>query len=79
MTLVAAMIQASAGSLRVLPSRRTVPSSIAVDATGNVYVADMGNARIQVFDNEGTVKSEMQIARAAPTPLISLLTAASAC
>ena len=28
-------------------------SRIAVDAQGNVYVADRGNKRIQVFDNEG--------------------------
>ena len=27
------------------------PHSIAADANGNVYVADGGNARIQVFDN----------------------------
>jgi NHL repeat len=33
------------------------PHSIAVDARGNVYVADMGNQRIQVFDNNGTFKS----------------------
>jgi hypothetical protein len=32
--------------------------SIAVDATGNVYVADLGNQRIQVFDGEGKFKSE---------------------
>jgi len=29
------------------------PHSIATDADGNVYVADRGNARIQVFDNNG--------------------------
>jgi hypothetical protein len=29
------------------------PHSLAVDAHGNVYVADLGNKRIQVFDNEG--------------------------
>jgi len=31
--------------------------SIAVDAQGNVYAADGGNKRIQVFDNNGTFKS----------------------
>jgi hypothetical protein len=31
--------------------------SIAVDAQGNVYVADGGNKRIQVFDNNGTFKT----------------------
>lgn len=28
-----------------------MPHSLATDASGNVYVADSGNARIQVFDN----------------------------
>ena len=32
--------------------------AIAIDAQGNVYVADAGNKRIQVFDAEGTFKSE---------------------
>ena len=32
--------------------------AIAVDARGNVYVADAGNKRIQVFDADGTFKSE---------------------
>ena len=34
------------------------PHSIAVDAQGNVYVGDRGNARIQVFDNNGTYKTQ---------------------
>ena len=33
--------------------------SIAIDAQGNVYVADAGNKRIQVFDGEGTFKSQI--------------------
>jgi len=33
--------------------------SIAVDAQGNVYAADGGNNRIQVFDNNGTFRSEI--------------------
>jgi len=33
---------------------------IAIDAQGNVYVADEGNHRIQVFDTEGTFKKEFQ-------------------
>src|SRR5438094_5149791 len=32
--------------------------AIAVDAPGNVYVADAGNKRIQVFDNNGTFKTQ---------------------
>ena len=42
------------------PGQFNVPHSIQVDASGNVYVADMGNERIQVFDNDGTVKSEIK-------------------
>jgi hypothetical protein len=36
-----------------------MPNSVAVDASGNVYVADLGNRRIQVFDNDGNFKSEI--------------------
>ncbi|MBP7777441.1 MAG: 6-bladed beta-propeller [Acidobacteria bacterium] len=32
--------------------------AIAIDAAGNVYVADAGNKRIQVFDADGTFKSQ---------------------
>jgi hypothetical protein len=32
--------------------------ALAIDAQGNVYVADAGNKRIQVFDQDGTFKSE---------------------
>jgi hypothetical protein len=32
---------------------------MAVDAQGNVYVADAGNKRIQVFDGEGNFKSQI--------------------
>jgi NHL repeat-containing protein len=32
---------------------------IATDAAGNLYVADAGNKRIQVFDGEGTFKSQI--------------------
>src|SRR6195256_1934441 len=34
--------------------------SIAVDAQGNVYAADAGYMRIQVFDNNGTFKTEIK-------------------
>ena len=35
-----------------------MPNSLAVDAQGNVYVADLGNKRIQVFDNDGNYKTQ---------------------
>jgi sugar lactone lactonase YvrE len=36
-----------------------MPMSLATDAQGNVYVADLGNKRIQIFDNEGNFKSQI--------------------
>jgi DNA-binding beta-propeller fold protein YncE len=35
------------------PGQLQTPHSIAADAQGNIYVADRGNRRIQVFDGEG--------------------------
>ncbi len=35
------------------PGQFNTPHSIATDANGNVYVADRGNHRIQVFDGDG--------------------------
>jgi DNA-binding beta-propeller fold protein YncE len=35
------------------PGQFNTPHSIATDAQGNVYVADRGNRRIQVFDGDG--------------------------
>jgi hypothetical protein len=35
------------------PGQLNTPHSIAADAQGNIYVADRGNGRIQVFDGEG--------------------------
>jgi hypothetical protein len=49
-----------------LPGQLNTPHSIAVDAQGNVYVADRGNGRIQVFDGEG--KFLRQITIDIPTP-----------
>jgi DNA-binding beta-propeller fold protein YncE len=48
------------GATGAEPGQFNIPASIAVDAKGMVYVADMGNKRIQVFDNDGTFKSEIK-------------------
>jgi hypothetical protein len=48
-----------------------MPNSLAVDAQGNVYVADLGNKRIQVFDNEGVFKTRFTNAGAPWTLCIS--------
>lgn len=47
------------GSRGTEPGQFDTPHSIASDAQGNVYVADRGNKRIQVFDNNGAVKSQI--------------------
>ena len=43
------------------PGQFSTPHSIAVDAQGNVYVADRGNRRIQVFDDEGKFLRQVTI------------------
>jgi hypothetical protein len=43
------------------PGQLNTPHSIAADAKGNIYVADRGNRRIQVFDGEGRVLREIRI------------------
>src|SRR3954454_15558846 len=42
------------------PGQFASVDSIAVDAQGNVYAADAGNQRIQVFDGNGTFKTEIK-------------------
>jgi hypothetical protein len=46
------------GSRGLAPGQFRTPHGIAVDAQGNVYVADSGNRRIQVFDGDGTFKTQ---------------------
>jgi 6-bladed beta-propeller len=46
------------GSTGSGPGQFTGVKALAIDAQGNVYAADVGNKRIQVFDGEGTFKSE---------------------
>src|SRR5580693_4434167 len=43
------------------PGQFSTPHSIAADAKGNIYVADRGNRRIQVFDGEGKFLREITI------------------
>jgi NHL repeat len=44
-----------------LPGQFNVPHSIAVDAQDNIYVADRGNRRIQVFDTDGRFLRQITI------------------
>src|SRR5881227_928 len=43
------------------PGQLNTPHSIAADAQGNIYVADRGNRRIQVFDGEGKFLRQITI------------------
>jgi DNA-binding beta-propeller fold protein YncE len=46
------------GSKGSEPGQFDAPHSIAADAQGKVYVADPGNKRVEVFDNNGVFKSQ---------------------
>jgi len=46
------------GSTGSGPGQFNGVKALAIDAQGNVYAADIGNKRIQVFDSAGTFKSE---------------------
>lgn len=48
------------------PGQFNTPHSIASDAKGNIYVADRGNRRIQVFDSDGNYQREIRINIPAP-------------
>jgi DNA-binding beta-propeller fold protein YncE len=43
------------------PGQLNTPHGIAADAKGNIYVADRGNRRIQVFDPDGKLLREIKI------------------
>src|SRR5437660_9436796 len=43
------------------PGQLNTPHSIAADAQGNVYVADRGNRRLQVFDGDGKLLRQIHI------------------
>ena len=46
---------------RTAPGELNTPHSIAADAKGNIYVADRGNRRIQVFDHDGNFQRMITI------------------
>jgi hypothetical protein len=46
-----------AGTRGSQPGQLNLPHTMAMDAQGNVYVGDRGNARLQVFDNELNLKA----------------------
>ncbi|MDP9170117.1 MAG: peptidyl-alpha-hydroxyglycine alpha-amidating lyase family protein [Acidobacteriota bacterium] len=46
-----------AGSKGAGPNQLNLPHTIAADAAGNVYVGDRSNSRIQVFNNDLTLKA----------------------
>jgi DNA-binding beta-propeller fold protein YncE len=48
------------------PGQFNIPHSIVVDAQNNVYVADRGNRRIQVFDTDGKFLRQITIDVPAP-------------
>src|SRR6266404_1697772 len=48
------------------PGQFSTPHSIAVDAQNNIYVADRGNRRIQVFNSEGKFLRQFTIDVPAP-------------
>ncbi|HEY3841489.1 MAG TPA: peptidyl-alpha-hydroxyglycine alpha-amidating lyase family protein [Bryobacteraceae bacterium] len=48
---------ATVGSKGSAPGQLNLPHTIATDAKGNVYVGDRSNARIQVFDNDLSLKT----------------------
>jgi len=43
------------------PGQLTTPHSIAADNQGNIYVANRGNARIEVFDSDGKYLRQIKI------------------
>ena len=49
-----------AGTRGDQPGQLNLPHTMAMDAQGNVYVGDRGNARIQVFDNDLNFKSDLR-------------------
>jgi hypothetical protein len=55
------------------PGQFNTPHAIAADNQGNIYVADRGNARIQVFDGNGKFLRQIKIQVPVPADAQSLL------
>lgn len=53
--------QLSWGSPGKEPGQFDTPHSISSDRDGNIYVADRGNRRVQVFDGQGKVLREIKV------------------
>jgi len=51
-------------------SEFNTPHSIAADAKGNIYVADRGNRRIQVFDSDGNFQKVITIDVPVPSDVL---------
>jgi sugar lactone lactonase YvrE len=62
------------GATGTEPGQFNGPKALAVDAQGNVYVLDSGNKRIQIFDGDGTFKSQFPFAG---SPLTMCMTTGS--
>src|SRR6266704_2241375 len=54
------------GANQAISPQFNLPHSIAVDARDNIYVADRGNRRIQVFDTDGKFLRQITIDVPAP-------------
>jgi hypothetical protein len=50
-------VKSVGGARGSAPSMMNTPHSITSDAQGNIYVGDRGNARVQVFDNDLTLRA----------------------
>ncbi|WP_299991397.1 IPT/TIG domain-containing protein [uncultured Pontibacter sp.] len=49
------------GSFGTAPGQFSTPSAVALDAAGNIYVADRGNRRIQKFNSKGALQQIINI------------------
>ena len=43
--------------IKAIDAQLNLPSAIALDAAGNLYVADLGNSRVRVISTDGTINT----------------------